>query len=115
MYHATYASIVEDQSVLARANEWQALDRAVTLLELARPTPTTSAETKEAITFVGRLWSMLLEDLASAENSLPDQLRASLISIGIWMLKEVDRLRLGQSDDVDTMIDVNRMIRDSLA
>lgn len=115
MYHSSYAAVAEDASTLARANEWLALDHAVTLLEAARLTGPASPETVEAVTFLRRLWTFLIEDLASAENALPEALRASLISIGLFALRQGEALRLGQSDDFDSVIDVNKMIRDSLA
>lgn len=115
MYRSSYAAMAEDGAALARANEWRALDHAVTLLEKARPTGSASHETIEAVSFVRRLWTMLIEDLASSENALPEALRASLISIGLFALRQTELLRLGQSDDFDSVIDVNRMIRDSLA
>ena len=115
MYQNSYAAVAEDDFTLARANEWQALDHAVTLLEEARPTGSASPETIEAVSFLRRLWTFLIEDLGSSENALPEALRASLISIGMFALRQGEALRLGQSDDFETVIDVNKMIRDSLA
>lgn len=115
MYHSSYSAMAEGSSTMARANEWRAIDQAVVLLEKARPTGSASRETIEAATYLRNLWAILIEDLASAENNLPEALRASLISIGIFALRQGDLLRLGQSDDFDSVIDVNKMIRDSLA
>jgi len=115
MYQSSYAAAAEDDYALARANERRALDQAVILLEKARPTGSGSPQTIEAVTFLRRLWTLLIEDLASAENALPDALRASLISIGMFALRQGEALRLGQSEDFESVIDVNKMIRDSLA
>jgi flagellar protein FlaF len=115
MYHSSYVAIAEGSAALARANEWRAIDRSVTLLETARATGPASAETIEAVTYLRRLWAILIEDLGSTENGLPDALRASLISIGIFALKQGEMLRLGESEDFDSVIDVSKMIRDSLA
>jgi flagellar protein FlaF len=115
MYHSSYIAAAEDDCAVARATEWRALDQAVSLLEAARPTGSASRETTEAIAFVGRLWTLLIEDLANSDNALPEALRASLISIGLFALKQGELLRLGQSEDFDSIIDVNRMIRDGLA
>jgi flagellar protein FlaF len=115
MYHSSYVDIAEGSAALARANEWRAIDQAVTLLEKARPTGSASRETIEAVIFQRDLWAILIEDLASAENNLPEALRASLISIGFFALRQGDKLRLGQSDDFDSLIEINAMIRDSLA
>ena len=115
MYQSSYAAMAADDYALARAQEWRALDHAVTLLEEAPPTGAASPETIEAVGFLRRLWTLLIEDLGSAENGLPESLRASLISIGLFALRQGEALRLGQSDDFESVIDVNKMIRDSLA
>lgn len=115
MYQSSYAAIAEDDCGLARANEYRAMDRAISLLEAARQNGPASRESIEAVAYVNRLWGLLIDDLASSANSLPEALRAQLISIGLWSMKEAEAIRLGQSDDYDSMIDVSRMIRDSLA
>jgi len=115
MYHNSYLAVAEDDFAQARANEWRALDQAVTLLEAARPTGAASNETIAAVLFLKRLWTLLIQDLGSDENALPQALRASLISIGLFALRQGELLRLGQSDDFDSVIDINKMIRDSLA
>ena len=114
MYHSSYIAAAEDDFALARSHEWRALDQAVTMLEAARPTGAASPETVDAIAFAGRLWTLLIEDLAHTDNALPDATRAALISIGLFALKQGEALRLGQSEDFDSVIDVNRMIRDGL-
>ena len=64
--------------------------------------------------FTNRIWTYLLNDLADPENSLPDDLRASLISIGIWILRETDAVRLGDSDAIGEIKDITTIIRDGL-
>ena len=49
MYQSSYAAMAADDYALARAQEWRALDHAVTLLEEARPTGAASPETIEAV------------------------------------------------------------------
>ncbi|MCP4559597.1 MAG: flagellar biosynthesis regulator FlaF [Bosea sp.] len=115
MYHSSYVDVAEGSAALARANEWRAIDHAITLLENARPSGPASPDTIAAVTFHRKLWSLLIEDLGSAENALPQALRASLISIGFFVLKQGEKLRLGECDDFDSLIEVNTMIRDSLA
>ena len=75
---------------------------------------THSRESVEAIYFVTRLWNILMEDLASPENGLPQELRANLISIGIWVLKEAERLRSEESDNFSGLVQVCETIRDGL-
>lgn len=55
------------------------------------------------------IWSALRVDLAHEDNQLPKQLRASLISISIWVDKETMRVMDGNGD-IDALIDVNRNI-----
>ncbi|MHC2413446.1 flagellar biosynthesis regulator FlaF [Bradyrhizobium diazoefficiens] len=61
-----------------------------------------------------RLWTIFIEDLSHPENGLPDKLRADIISIGLWVIKEADRLREEKSGDVMQLIEINRLIRDAL-
>ncbi len=45
--------------------------------------------------FLQRLWAILTGDLAPHENALPEALRASLISTGLWIAKEIEAIRAG--------------------
>ncbi|MFZ2102394.1 MAG: flagellar biosynthesis regulator FlaF, partial [Oricola sp.] len=79
-----YAEIEEDSPGQARERERQLFDRSIELLEKAKEAGVNSFACVEAIHFTMRLWTMLLEDLASDDNALPKELRANLISIGVW-------------------------------
>ncbi len=65
--------------------------------------------------FVRKLWAILVEDLAKTENDLPQQLRADLISIGLWVMREAEQIRLEKSDNFKGIIEVSQTIRDGLA
>jgi flagellar protein FlaF len=114
MYHAGYAEVLGDAAALARSHERRALDQAIELLTAAQQKGRRSREAIEAIFFVTKLWNILIEDLASPENGLPQQLRANLISIGIWVLKEAERVRREESEDFSRLIEVCGTIRDGL-
>jgi flagellar protein FlaF len=114
MYQFSYAEIVEDTAQDCRARERRAFDRAVSLLKLAKQNGLRSREAVEALMFLRRLWSALMEDLVSPENGLPQALRASLISIGLWVMKEADQIRLEQSENFDGLIEINAILRDGL-
>lgn len=115
MYQSGYAEVLDDAGAVARSNERRALDRAIELLSLAEERGRRSREAVEALLFVDRLWTLLLEDLASPENGLPRELRANLISIGIWVLKEVERIRREESDGFAGLIEICTNIRGGLA
>jgi flagellar biosynthesis activator protein FlaF len=41
-------------------------------------------------------------------------LRANLISIGLWLLREAEEVRQGRSDNVEGLIEVSQIIRDGM-
>ncbi len=55
-----------------------------------------------------------IDDLARPENDLPDALRAELISIGIWITNEINRMRLGKSDNFGGLIEICAIIHSGL-
>lgn len=114
MYQFSYAEILEDNSQDARARERQAMQRAIDLLEIGMKKGVRSMEAAEALNYVNQLWRIFIEDLARPENSLPDALRADLISIGLWITNEVHRMRLGKSENFDGLIEICAIIRDGL-
>ena len=84
------------------------------LLKLAKERGARSRESVEALLFLRRLWNALIEDLSHPENGLPQALRASLISVGLWILKEADLVRLAKSENFDGLIEMNTILRDGL-
>ena len=114
MYQFSYAEILEDDPRHARETERHALDHAVKLLRVAEGRGTQSREAVEALLFLRRVWTIMLDDLASPDNGLPESLRASLISIGIWVMKEADLIRADKSDNFAGLIEINQSIRDGL-
>jgi flagellar protein FlaF len=114
MQHALYAEIQDDSGGTARNREREAIERSIGLLEKARTAGPLSRDAIDALHYLDRLWSLLLEDLAHAENQLPRELRASLISIGIWILREVEQIRSQRSSNFGGLIDVSQMISNGL-
>jgi flagellar biosynthesis activator protein FlaF len=114
MYQFSYAEVLEDNAQDARERERQAMQRAIDLLEIGMKKGARSMEAAEALNYVNQLWRIFIEDLARPENSLPDTLRADLISIGLWITNEVHRMRLGKSENFDGLIEICAIIRDGL-
>lgn len=114
MYQLSYAEMAEDDQVAARRAEYHALDHVVTLLRKAAAVPLPSREGVEALHGTRQLWMTLVEALAASDNALPDQLRANLISIGLWILREADEIRLGRSTNFGGIADVCSTVRDGL-
>lgn len=114
MYQQCYAEVLEDDQTAARRVEHAALDRAVRLLTLAAGEEQPSRGGVEALHFTRALWTTFATELASPENALPQALRANLISIAIWILKEAEAIRLGRSTDFAGIADICGIVRDGL-
>ena len=114
MYEFAYNEVIEDLRQTMRARERQAMDRVIAMLRTAQEKGPGSRERVEALFYLRRLWMIFLNDLNDPNNELPEQLRAGIISIGIWMMKEIDRVRGGATNDLTPMIEINALIRDGL-
>ena len=84
------------------------------MLIAARAVGTDSMEAIEALHFMNRVWTSFVEDLGSPDNALPKELRANLISIGLWLLREAEEVRQGRSDNFEGLIEVSQIIRDGI-
>ncbi|MBB5704038.1 flagellar protein FlaF [Ochrobactrum daejeonense] len=114
MYQLRYEDVMHDDMASARERERMLFDRSIEMLEAARENGSSSREGIEAGYFTTRLWTTIIDDLGSPDNALPKELRAAIISIGIFVLKEIDRIRLGESNDYATLIEITQSIRDGL-
>ena len=109
-----YETVVEDSGQEARSRERQALNLGIDRLERLHEGAFSNEDLIESLLYIRRLWTVLIEDLGHPENGFPDKLRADIISIGLWIVKEADRLREERSNDVMPLIEVNSLIRDAL-
>ncbi len=114
MYRFSYAEVLEETPQTARERERQALEYAIELLKTAEAHGQNSREAIDAIYITRKIWAFFIEDLAKPENDLPDQLRADLISIGIWIMREADDIRTGKSSNFKGLIEVSEMIAGGL-
>ncbi len=114
MSRVSYSEIIEDGPTFARDNEKSAIDHSIALLEAAEPKGANSREAIEAIWFTRRLWSMLMQDLADPGNELSEELRANIISIGIWVMRETEQIRLKKSENFKGLIDISKMLSGGL-
>ncbi len=115
MYQFAYAEAMETSPSHARDNERAAFDRSVALLEQAEAKGRFSHEAVEAITFTRRLWSIVIDDLAHPENRLADELKANIISIASWIIKETDRIMKRETLNFRGIIDITNSLRAGLA
>jgi flagellar biosynthesis activator protein FlaF len=114
MYEFAYNDVIEDAHQTLRARERAAMDRVIGMLRSAQEKGPQSRELIDALFYLRRLWAIFIDDLNDPNNELPTQLRAGIISIGVWTMKEIDRVRGGLTDDLTPMIEINELIRNGL-
>ena len=114
MYEFAYNDVIEDSHQTLRAREQAAMDRVIAMLRAAQEKGPQSRELIDALFYLRRLWMIFIDDLNDPNNELPAQLRAGIISIGVWMMKEIDRVRGGVTNDLTPMIEINVLIRNGL-
>ncbi|MBT3333021.1 MAG: flagellar biosynthesis regulator FlaF [Rhodospirillaceae bacterium] len=61
-----------------------------------------------------RLWLALQADCALENNLLPDETRAGIISLAIWVDKHSRKVLRGEAE-IEPLIDVNRSIMEGLS
>ncbi len=114
MYSFYYAENLQDVCEDSRGRERSAMEHVIERLRLVKDSGLETPEAISAMHEMRRLWSFFIEDLAAKENDLPEALRADLISVGLFVMKELDRIRNRESDDLDSIIEINTIIRDGL-
>lgn len=110
MYQFSYAEVLDDDPKELRDRERKAIEMSIDALRKAEAKGVRSIETVEALHFTQSLWSVLIEDLGRPENDLPDELRASLISIGLWIIRETGEIRQRKSENLCGLIEVSETI-----
>ena len=84
------------------------------LMEAAQLDKTEVAKRVDALDWNRRMWSTLGADCAHPDNKLPPPLRASFISLSIWVGKHTS-LVIRNQEEIEPLIEVNRMIMQGLA
>lgn len=68
----------------------------------------------DALDWNRRVWSAMAMDCASQSNSLPEETRAGIISLSIFVSKHTS-IAARRRDEIDTLIEINRNIMGGLA
>lgn len=69
---------------------------------------------RDALSENQQFWAALRYDLAEPANAMPDTLKASLISIGLWVDRQTSALMMGQGR-LASLIEVNANIAAGLS
>ena len=83
------------------------------LIDAARAGHDDFAKLSDAIGWNRRLWMTLAADCASENNQLPEQVRAGIISLSIWVSKYSSNI-LRRKASLEPLIDVNKTIMEGL-
>lgn len=111
----TYEDVRQTSSEVGRERERVAFDRAIALLEAAqRAGEEDLSVRREAVLTVQNLWRFLIRDLTHPANDLTEELKDNLISIGLWTIREADRLIAGETADWSNIIEITRTVRKGL-
>lgn len=84
------------------------------LMEAAKLDRTEVAKRVDALDWNRRMWATLAADCANPNNGLPPTLRASFISLSIWVSKHTT-LVIRNQEEFEPLIEINRMIMQGLA
>ena len=84
------------------------------LMEAAKLDPSDLSGRADALDWNRRMWSAFATDCGAPESALPESLRASIISLAIWVGKHTSLAIRGQ-EDIQDLIDINRMIMQGLS
>jgi flagellar biosynthesis activator protein FlaF len=108
MSQFNYGDIASDNQALARRREAEALAIIVKALGHAEQS-SKQGDVESALDLHDRLWSIFLEDLAHEENMLPEPVRAGIISVGLWSLRESLRIRI-EGGALLPLIEINEIV-----
>lgn len=86
-----------------------ALIKAKDLREGAGHDPRRMAQVMDALNWNNQVWDAFVEDVGTEGNMLPRELRAAIVSLGIWVTRETGLVASGEGD-IDALISVNKAI-----
>ena len=68
----------------------------------------------DALDWNRRVWTALSNDCSSPDNQLSPQLRASIISLSLWVSKHTSAV-MRREEEIEPLIEINRLIMQGLA
>lgn len=110
MLNQAYAESIEDAQRDARNQESKVLSVSIEKMSDSDGDRENAAKRQEAISFTSRVWNFLLDDLTSRDNQSSDELKAALISIGIYIMKYLEKMRKDQNSQFHPLIEITSTI-----
>jgi flagellar protein FlaF len=84
------------------------------LIEAAKADPTDISARVDVLDWNRRVWTALSDDCSNPGNALPAPLRASIISLAIWVARHTSAV-IRRQEQIEPLIEINRMIMQGLA
>ncbi|HEX2816377.1 MAG TPA: flagellar biosynthesis regulator FlaF [Phenylobacterium sp.] len=84
------------------------------LMEAAKTDPTDIPARIDVLDWNRRVWTALSDDCSSPGNGLPAPLRASIISLAIWVARHTSAV-IRRQEQIEPLIEINRTIMQGLA
>jgi flagellar biosynthesis activator protein FlaF len=84
------------------------------LMDAAKSDPNDFLARVDALDWNRRVWTALSEDCGTPGNRLPAPLRASIISLAIWVGRHTSAV-IRRQEQIEPLIEINRMIMQGLA
>jgi flagellar protein FlaF len=105
---AAYAQ-QQKRNLSPREVEAMAFTKAAVLLEEAKGKTGSIEEYAKALRFNHLLWTIIQADLTEPENQLPDEIKANIMSLSIFVDKQTTKaMRSSNAIDLDVLININR-------
>lgn len=114
MYQRSYYEIANNSPLNYRKIEREAILRSIRDLENSLQSGPCSVETIKACAIIQQIWALFLSDVISDDNQLPVELRARIISIGLWIQRELTEIISGRSSNFSGITEIMSIIADGL-
>lgn len=114
MYKTSYEQISRESVNTYRKSERDALMSAVRDIKSAIEIDPRSIDTIKACANLQKIWTILLTDVVTDGNKLSDEVKAGVISVGIWIQREISDIMAGKSNNYKGVIEITQIIADGL-
>ncbi|MEM7069744.1 MAG: flagellar biosynthesis regulator FlaF [Pseudomonadota bacterium] len=114
MFIQAYEEVLSDEQGTVRESEREIISQTIESMQRCDAEPNDLLGRVKAIHFVREVWSYFLNDLASQENETPAELKASLISIGIFIMKHLEQMRNDKSVKFEPLVEISKSIEKGL-
>ncbi|TCM17713.1 flagellar protein FlaF [Novosphingobium sp. PhB165] len=105
---------VQEVAASPRSTEYRLMTQITSEMIAARDAGLRGVKLMPALHRNRMVWGTFANICAIPGNRLPDDLRATIISIGLWVSRYTSDVMAGR-DEIDDLIDVNRAILNGLS